>query len=165
MIDIINNDDLRQGIFFGVNSGVITTTGVLAGISQTSITPIYLIITIMSLAISDSASEAMGLFVSKKAEDLNDRTNGPLLSMISLSTTKFVIVSSFLLPLLFTKSLKYYKNLMWPLMWGLLILSFLDYNLSNQRNENFLTFYIPHVLVLVFVVFCSKYFGKVINSL
>lgn len=165
MLDIINNDDLRQGMFFGVNSGVITTTGLLAGISQISLTPIYLIITIMSLAISDSASESMGLFISKKAQNLNDRTDGPLLSMLSLSTTKFIIVSSFLLPLLFTKSLKYYKNLIWPLMWGLFLLCILDYNLSIRRKENFFTFYIPHVLVLVFVVFCSKYLGKIINSL
>ena len=31
--------DLRQGIIFGINSGVITTAGVLAGLVQTPVSP------------------------------------------------------------------------------------------------------------------------------
>ena len=57
--------DLRQGIIFGINSGVITTAGVLAGLVQTSISPLIVIVTIVSLAISDGLAESYGLFISK----------------------------------------------------------------------------------------------------
>ena len=91
------NDDIRQGLFFGLNSGVITTTGVISGLVQTEISKIILIVSIVSLAISDSASEAYGLYLSKKAEDIEDFTKGPLYSFFSLMVTKFVIVFSFLI--------------------------------------------------------------------
>ena len=102
-------NDLRQGFFFGLNSGVLTTSGLISGLIQTNINYKILIISVISLAISDSFSEAYGLFLSKKAEDIKDITKGPLLSMMSLFTTKFVIVMSFLIPLLFSKSLKVFK--------------------------------------------------------
>ena len=41
MIKGLDLASLRQGFFFGLNSGVVTTTGLLAGISQTSIKPYF----------------------------------------------------------------------------------------------------------------------------
>ena len=61
-------DDIRQGFFFGLNSGVITTSGLIAGLVQTNIDYKILIVSVISLAISDSFSESYGLYLSKKAE-------------------------------------------------------------------------------------------------
>ena len=41
-------DDLRQGFFFGLNSGVITTAGLISGLIQTQISYKILIISILS---------------------------------------------------------------------------------------------------------------------
>ena len=60
-------DDLRQGCFFGLNSGVITTSGLISGLIQTNINYKILVISVISLAISDSFSESYGLYLSKKA--------------------------------------------------------------------------------------------------
>ena len=151
-------DDLIQGFFFGLNSGVITTCVLITGLIQTNITYKILIISVFSLAISDGFSESYGLYLSKKAEDIKDFTHGPLLSLISLFTTKFVIVMSFLIPLLFTKSLKIYKNLWWVIGWSVLLLIILDYNLCSMRNENFYIYFIPHMIVLFIVIYFNKYF-------
>ena len=45
------NKDIIQGLFFGLNSGVITTVGLISGLMQTKITKIILIISVISLAI------------------------------------------------------------------------------------------------------------------
>ena len=156
-------DDIRQGFFFGLNSGVITTSGLIAGLVQTNIDYKILIISIISLAISDSFSESYGLYLSKKAENVEDFTSGPLLSLFSLLTTKFCIVISFLIPLLFTKSLGHYKNLSWVLSWSILLLFILDYNLSIMRDENFFVYFIPHLFVLFTVIFSAKYFSMWVN--
>ena len=58
------NSSFRQGIFFGANSGVLTTTGLITGLVQTKITKNYLIISIISLAIADSISESYGMYIS-----------------------------------------------------------------------------------------------------
>ena len=158
------NKDIIQGLFFGLNSGVITTVGLISGLMQTKITRIILIVSVISLAISDSASESYGLYLSKKAEHIDDISSGPLYSMISLAITKFVIVVSFLIPLLFTKSLKVYKNMTWVVGWGIFLFIILDYYLAQMRNENFFKYFIPHILVLAFVIFLTKFFGKMIEK-
>lgn len=152
-------DDIRQGFFFGLNSGVITTSGLIAGLVQTSIDYKILIVSVISLAISDSFSESYGLYLSKKAENTEDFTNGPLLSLFSLLITKFCIVVSFLLPLLFIKNLKCFKNLSWVICWSILLLCILDYNLSTMRDESFFVYFIPHLFVLFTVIFSAKYFS------
>ena len=157
-------DDLRQGFFFGLNSGVITTCGLITGLIQTNINHKILIISVLSLAISDSFSESYGLYLSKKAEDIKDFTAGPLFSLISLFLTKFIIVISFLLPLLFTKSLKVFKNLSWVIGWSVLLLIILDYNLCKMRNENFWKYIIPHLLVVFTVIFSTRYFGRALQK-
>lgn len=158
-------DDIRQGLFFGLNAGVITTTGLISGLVQTKISYNLLIISIISLAISDSASEAYGLYLSKKAEDIKDFSSGPLYSLISLFITKFVIVISFLIPLLFTKNLNVFKNMTWVLGWGIFLLIILDLQLCSMRNESFAEYIVPHLIVLGLVVVLTRYFGNMINKI
>lgn len=156
--------DLRQGFFFGLNSGVITTCGVISGLIQTNITRKVLIISVLSLAIADSFSESYGLYLSKKAEDISDFTKGPLISLVSLFFTKFIIVISFLIPLLFTKSLKMYKNLYWVIGWSVLLLLILDISLCRMRNENICYYIIPHLIVLFVVIYSTKYFSILLRD-
>ena len=157
-------DDLRQGFFFGLNSGIITTCGLITGLVQTNINHKILIISVLSLAISDSFSESYGLYLSKKAENVEDLTRGPIYSLVALFLTKFVIVISFLLPLLFTKSLKVFKNMSWVVAWSVIVLFIVDYNLSKMRNENIWEYILPHGVVLFVVMFTTKYFGNILQN-
>ena len=158
-------DALRQGFVFGANSGIITTTGVITGLVQTNISRLFLIISVISLAISDSISECYGMYLSKKAQNITDNSNGPLYALISLMVVKFLVVISFLIPLLFTKDLKVYKNMSWVLCWAIFLLIILDYQLSIMRNESIWSYIIPHIGVLLFVIFLTKYFGNMIDKL
>ena len=164
-ISLLIPNSLRQGLFFGLNSGVLTTLGVICGLVQADISKYILIISVLSLAIADSTSEAYGLYVSKKAEIVDDHSNNPLLSSISLYVMKFVIVASFLLPLLFTNNLWLYKSMIWPITWGATLLLFLDFNLSTIRKENILNYLVPHVVLVFLIVVSTKYFGRRINKL
>tara|TARA_X000000368_G_scaffold395018_1_gene362085 strand:+ start:784 stop:1269 length:486 start_codon:yes stop_codon:yes gene_type:complete len=158
-------DALRQGFVFGANSGIITTTGVITGLVQTNISRLFLIVSVISLAISDSISEGYGMYLSKKAQNITDNSNGPLYALISLMVIKFLVVISFLIPLLFTKDLKVYKNMSWVLCWAIFLLIILDYQLSIMRNESIWSYIIPHIGVLLFVIFLTKYFGNLIDKL
>ena len=158
-------ESVRQGMFFGLNSGVITTTGLIAGIAQTFTNPLHIIISIVSLAISDGFSEAYGLYISKKAEKVSDNSINPFYSFVSLLITKALIVLSFLIPFIFSRKLTYFKNLAWPFIWGALLLFILDYHLSKIRDDSFLYYYIPHLVILTIVVGLSKYFSKIIMKL
>lgn len=156
---------VRQGLFFGLNSGVITTTGLLAGLAQTTNNPLLIVVSIVSLAISDGASEAFGLFISKKAEKTKDKTEEPFNASMTLLITKAVIVLSFLLPLLFTKSLKHFKNLAWPIGWSFFLLLILDIMLCQMRNEPLSKYLVPHIVVVGIVLASTKIFGGFIDKL
>jgi len=158
-------EPIRQGLFFGLNSGVITTTGLIAGLSQTFTNPLYIIISIVSLAISDGFSDAYGLYISKKVEKINDSSLNPLYSLISLLITKVLIVLSFLIPFIFSRRLTYFKNLSWPFLWGAFLLFILDYHLSEIRDDSFFYYYIPHLVILVSVMGLSKLFSKMFLKL
>ena len=159
------DSDLRQGLIFGVSSGVITTSGLLAGLVQTPVSPIIVIVTIVSLAISDGISESYGLFISKKVEDPDDKGPGPVKSFLGLLFTKMAIVLSFLIPFLFSRKLGYYKNMSWPILWGLLIVTLLDYYASSLRNENMLPYLAQHYVVLFITLVLNIFFGRMINKL
>lgn len=156
------NSALRQGMFFGINSGVITTTGVLVGLSQATMNPYIIIITIISLALSDGLGESYGIYISKKAEKLKDNSNNPFLSLTGLLIMKIIVVLSFLLPFLVSMSTKYFRNLVWPLGWGLFILTLMDYRLSKLRGEPIYQYLIPHYSILIITVILTKIFGQMI---
>ena len=162
-MDQINNAS-RQGLFFGLNSGVITTMGLICGLVQTNITVPLLIISIVSLAISDGISEAHSIYISKKAEIVNDNTIAPLYSFITLLISKVIIVVSFLIPLLFTNNLSYFKNMKWVFIWGLFLTVIFDYKLASMRNEHIMNYLVPHLLVIIIVVGLTHFFGKLIHK-
>jgi vacuolar iron transporter family protein len=157
--------DLRQGIIFGINSGVITTAGVLAGLVQTSISPLIVIVTIVSLAISDGIAESYGLFISKKVKDPTDNSGGPAKSLIGLLLTKMAVVLSFLIPLLFSRKLGYFKNMLWPILWGSLILTGLDYYTSCLRKEKMMPYLVKHYILLAITLLLNIFFGRMISKM
>jgi len=156
------NTSLRQGIFFGTNSGILTTVGLITGLVQTNITKIYLIISVISLAIADSISESYGMYISKKAEKINDDSQNPIYALIGLLIMKFVVVTSFLIPLLFSNNLEYFKNLYWIVGWSLLLLFIVDYNISILRKESFTSYFVPHIIILFIVIYLTRFFGRLI---
>jgi vacuolar iron transporter family protein len=159
------NKDSRQGIFFGVNSGILTTLGVIAGISQTTKNPMYVVVSVLSLAISDCVGEAYGMYLSKKAEKIDDKSNGPFLSLVSVFLAKFITVLIFLLPLLFSWDLKYYKNLSWPMLYSVVMLAIIDYRLAKLRNEKPTHYIINHLILLLIVAVSTKFIGVSLSKL
>lgn len=155
---------VRQGIYFGINSGVITTIGLINGLVQSNINRHLLIISVVSLAISDGISEAYSIYLSKKAENINDQSKAPLYSFMTLLVSKFIVVVSFLIPLVFTKSLRIYKNMSWVLIWGFLLTIVFDYRLSKLRSEPLLSYLVPHSLIIILVIILTNFFGMFIEK-
>jgi hypothetical protein len=75
------------------------------------------------------------------------------------------IVLSFLIPLLFSRKIGYYKNMMWPILWGLLIITLLDYYASSLRKEKMLPYLAKHYVVLFITLVLNIFFGRMISKL
>lgn len=156
--------DTRQGIFFGINSGILATVGMIAGIAQTTSNPMYIIVSVVTLSISDTLGEGYSMYLSKKAEDVKKNGYGPIISMVSILLSKTIIMLLFLLPLLFFWDLKYYKNLIWPLVYSLLVLLIIDLKLAELREESPKKYFISHVVLLTIILVSTKLLGKLFAS-
>ena len=154
--------DTRQGLFYGVNSGVLTTMGVLGGLSQVTSSFRVIIVAIVSLGLSDGLSEGHSLWFSKKARDTNDISNNPLKAGMGLIITKILVTLSYLIPLLFVKDLKIYKNMSFPIIWSILLLLLIDTQLIKLREkENLMNYLVPQVIIIVLLVLMTILFNNV----
>lgn len=152
------SDSLRQGLFFGFNSGIITSLGVLAGLSGVVNSPKIIIVTLISLALSDGLSEAYSLYFSiKSKKETNDDTKA-VNALKGVVLSKVAVTLSFLLPLIFVKDLKMYKNMSFPIIWGIVLLLFIDFNLIKDKDEQIQKYLIPQVCIIVFLIIFGKIF-------
>jgi len=156
------NEDTRQGLFYGVNSGVLTTMGVLGGLSQVTSNIKVIVIAILSLGLSDGLSEGHSLWFSKKAKDTSDNSNNPLKAGIGLITTKLFVTLSYLIPLIFTNDLTIYKNMSFPIIWSSVLLLIIDTQLIKLREkENVMKYLIPQTFIIMFLIVMTIVFNKV----
>ena len=154
------SDSLRQGLFFGFNSGIITSLGVLAGLSGVVNSPKIIIVTLISLALSDGLSEAYSLYFSiKSKKETNDDTKA-INALKGVVLSKVAVTLSFLVPLLFVKDLKIYKNMSFPLIWGAILLLFIDFNLIKDNDEQIQKYLIPQIGIILFLILFGKIFGN-----
>ena len=152
------SDSLRQGLFFGFNSGIITSLGVLAGLSGVVNSPKIIIVALISLAISDGLSEAYSLYFSIKSKRETNNDIKAIKALKGVVLSKVAVTLSFLLPLLFVKDLKMYKNMSFPIIWGAILLLFIDFNLIKDKDEQIQKYLIPQVFIIVFLIIFGKIF-------
>ena len=70
----------------------------------------------------------------------------------------------FLVPLLFVWNLKYYKNLLWPILYSLIVLIAIDNKLAEMRKESKIKYIITHVILLFVVVLSTNLIGQVLSK-
>ena len=154
------SDSLRQGLFFGFNSGIITSVGVLAGLSGVVNSPKIIIVALISIALSDGLSEAYSLYFSIKSKKETKDDIKAIKALKGVVLSKVAVTLSFLLPLLFVKDLKMYKNMSFPIIWGAILLLFIDFNLIKDKDEQIQKYLIPQVGIILFLILFGKIFGN-----
>ncbi len=63
------DSSIKKGVGFGLTSGVITTLGMLIGLSTVSESKTVVLGGILSIAIADAASDAMGMHISEESHE------------------------------------------------------------------------------------------------
>ena len=123
-------ESIKTGVSFGLTSGIITTLGIMVGLNEGTGLRLAVIGGILTIAIADAFSDALGIHISEEAS----RRNGHKAvweATFATFFTKLVVALSFLVPvLLFELSTAIKINLAWGLF---LIIVF------NQLNEKFVS--------------------------
>jgi len=120
----------KTGLSFGLTSGVITTLGLMVGLHSGSHSRAIVIGGILTIAIADAMSDALGIHVSEESK--NSGPTGQIWeATLATFVAKFVIALTFLIPVW-----------VWPLdqaivasaIWGLLLLAGLSFFVARAQG-------------------------------
>jgi vacuolar iron transporter family protein len=123
-------DSWKTGISFGLTSGVITTLGLMVGLHSGTHSRAIVIGGILTIAIADAMSDALGIHVSEESK------NSVPMSQIweaTLATfaAKFVVSATFIIPVIFAPL---DQAIVISVAWGLLLLTVLSVFVARAQG-------------------------------
>lgn len=150
---------LKVGLSFGLTSGIITTLGLMMGLYSGTYSKLVVIGGILIIAIADSFSDAIGIHISEESE--NKHTTREIWeSTISTFCCKFVVASSFIIPVILIEL----KTAIYvSIIWGLSLLSILSFNIAKDRKTKAWFVVLEHLIVAVIVIILAYYVGNFIK--
>ena len=92
------NHPLQTGIAFGLTSGVITTLGLIVGLHSGTHSRQVVIGGILTIAVADAFSDALGIHVSEESENVHTAKE-IWISTISTFVSKFLFAMTFVVPI------------------------------------------------------------------
>jgi vacuolar iron transporter family protein len=151
---------LKVGFSFGLTSGIITTLGLMVGLNAGSRSKLVVLGGILTIAIADAFSDALGIHVSEESE--NKHSHREIWeSTISTFISKFLVAASFVLAIvLLPLETAVIINIIWGV--GLLI----AFNLYLGKNQNTATWkvVVEHLFIAFLVIVLTRYIGNWIHA-
>jgi vacuolar iron transporter family protein len=142
---------LISGVFFGTGSGVITTLGLIVGLFAGTESMAAVMGGILVIAISDSMSDAFGMHLAEEARP-DSTTRSVWTATVATFATKFVMASTFVLPLLF---LPLDQAVLACLVWGVLVLTALSIFIASQQGQAIVPVVAEHLGIATTVMVLS----------
>ncbi|KPV41538.1 hypothetical protein AN478_02955 [Thiohalorhabdus denitrificans] len=146
---------LKTGLHFGLTSGVITTLGLVVGLHAGTHSELAVIGGILTIAVADALSDAMGIHVSREAEDIY-LTRELWVATAATFVVKLVIAVTFLVPVLF---LTLPGAIVVSVVWGLGLLAALSYWIARSRHVAPSRVVLEHLVLAGAVVVITHFLG------
>ena len=153
-------DSLRTGISFGLTSAVITTLGLMVGLHSGTQSRIVVLAGILTIAVADAFSDALGIHISEEAENIHSAKEiwG---ATAATFLTKFLFAMTFLVPVLF---ISLSAAIIVNLIWGLSILTVLSYIIARSQGKPPWKIIGEHLLIAIVVIAATHWLGEWIGK-
>lgn len=153
-------DSLRTGISFGLTSAVITTLGLMVGLHSGTQSRIVVLAGILTIAVADAFSDALGIHISEEAENIHSAKEiwG---ATAATFLTKFLFAMTFLVPVLF---ISLSAAIIVNLIWGLSILTVLSYIIARSQGKPPWKIIGEHLLIAIVVIAVTHWLGEWIGK-
>ena len=152
---------LKTGLNFGLTSGVITTLGLMVGLYSSTESSLVVIAGILTIAISDAFSDALGIHISKEAEN-SSSSKEVWVATFSTFLFKFIFAMTFLIPVL---CLNLNLAIIISIIWGGFLIILASYLIAKDTKQNPLHVISEHLIISTIVVFSVYYLGIFINKI
>lgn len=154
-------ESVRTGFSFGSTSGIITTLGLMVGLHSGTHSRLAVIGGILTIAIADAFSDALGIHVAEEAEDKHTPQE-IWESTIFTFIAKFVVAASFLVPLLL---LDFSIAVLACVIYGLSLLGLSSFIMARSQKTNPWMVVGEHIFIALLVVILSHYVGDWIRTI
>ncbi len=150
-------ESLRTGITFGLTSGTMTTLGLMIGLYSSTNSRSIVIGGILTIAIADSLSDALGIHVSEEAN--HTRTTLQVwVATVATFLSKLCAITFIIPVLLFSLPVAINVNL----AWGFTLLTILSYYLAKSQGVKPWKVILEHLMITTVVVALTHFLGKLI---
>ena len=153
-------DSLRTGISFGLTSGVITTLGLMVGLHSGTRSKLVVIGGILTIAIADAFSDALGIHISEESEN-SHTTRQIWVATIATFITKLLFALTFLIPVvLFALPIA----IVISIAWGIAVLAVFSYRMAIDQGQSPWKVIGEHLLIAIAVIVITHCVGDWISS-
>ncbi|MBE0447424.1 MAG: hypothetical protein IBX64_04900 [Actinobacteria bacterium] len=153
-------DSIRTGLSFGLTSGIITTLGLVVGLSSGTGSKSVVIGGILTIAIADSLSDALGIHISEESE-AKHTTREIWESTVATFLAKFVFASVFVIPVLL---LSLSIAIIVSIILGFSFLSIISFIIARQERARPSRVITEHLFVALVVIIATNYIGNLIST-
>lgn len=151
---------LKTGFSFGMTSGVITTLGLMVGLHSGTHSKLVVIGGILTIAIADAFSDALGIHVAEEFENVHSQKE-IWAATISTFLTKFGFALTFLVPAVF---LPLGLAIFVSVLWGLCLLAIMSHRMARSQGSKALPIIAEHVCIALIVIVATHFVGDWIGT-
>jgi len=150
----------KTGFSFGITSGIITTLGLIVGLHAANPARSVIIGGILTIAIADAFSDALGIHISEESEDRHTPKE-IWASTFSTFVAKFVFALTFVVPVVL---LPLETAIIVSIIWGLSLLGIFSYYIAKQQKAKPWKVISEHLLIALVVIIITHYAGDWIGA-
>ena len=150
---------IRKGFGFGLTSGIITTLGLMVGLSAGTHSKKVVLGGILLISIADALSDALGMHISEEAGSTS--TENIWASTFSTVFFKFLFALTFAVPVLL---FELQTAIIISIIWGGLLLTTFSYSVAKKRKEKPLNAIFEHVIIAIIVIILTYFVGNWIST-
>ncbi len=152
---------LKTGFSFGSTSGIITTLGLMVGLHSGTHSRIVVIGGILTIAIADAFSDALGIHISEESENKHS-TREIWESTIMTFLAKFIFALTFLIPVLL---FKLPTAIIISVVWGLFLITIFSFYMGLEQKTNPYRVAGEHLFIAIVVIIVTHLIGDWIATL
>ncbi len=151
---------LKVGFSFGLTSAVITTLGLIVGLHSGTHSRLVVIGGILTIAIADAFSDALGIHISEESENTHS-TKEIWESTIATFLSKFFFASTFVVPvLIFSLTTAIIVNI----LWGLSLLGIFSFYMAKEQQVKPWGVISEHLFIALVVIVITHFVGVLVSS-
>ncbi|MDO9528815.1 MAG: hypothetical protein Q7J27_06605 [Syntrophales bacterium] len=151
---------LKVGFSFGLTSAIITTLGLMVGLHSGTHSRIVVIGGILTIAIADAFSDALGIHISEESENTHT-TKEIWESTLSTFFSKLIFATTFIVPVLvFPLTTAIIVNI----VWGLSLLGIFSFYMAKEQKVKPWKIISEHLFIALVVIVITHFVGTLVRS-